>query len=175
MSGGESGSEGTVTLRPLEAGDWPAVREIYRSGIASGDATFEREVPEWEAWDASRHPEVRRVAERDGRVVGFAALSPVSRRPVYSGVCEVMVYVEAEVRGQGIGGLLMSDLVRASEAAGVWTLQASIFPENVASIRAHERVGFREVGRRERIGRFYDGRWRDTVLLERRSAVTGTE
>jgi phosphinothricin acetyltransferase len=157
------------------AADWPVVREIYRAGIESGNATFERVVPEWTMWDAARHPEVRLVAEREELVVGFAALSPVSRRPVYAGVCEVMVYVDEAARGQGVGGLLMSELVRASEVAGVWTLQASIFPENVASIRAHERVGFREVGRRERIGRFHDGRWRDTVVLERRSLLVGTE
>ena len=168
-------STARVELRPLLATDWPVVREIYRSGIESGNATFERVVPDWATWDAARHPELRIIAEQDQRVVGFAALSPVSRRPVYAGVCEVMVYVELAIQGQGVGGSLMSELVRASEAAGIWTLQASVFPENVASIRAHERVGFREVGRRERIGRFHDGRWRDTVFLERRSVVAGTD
>jgi len=164
-----------VKVRSLLPDDWSVVREIYRSGIESGNATFERVVPDWTTWDAARHPEVRLVAEWGGRVVGFAALSPVSGRPVYAGVCEVMVYVDGATRGQGVGGLLMSEVVRASEVAGIWTLQAGIFPENVASIRAHERVGFREVGRRERIGRFHDGRWRDTVILERRSSVVGTE
>lgn len=163
-----------VRLRPLEPADWSAVREIYREGIASGDATFEREVPEWEAWNASRLDVARIVAEEGGRVVGFAALSPTSKRAVYAGVAEVMVYVADGARGRGIGGVLMQALVDDSEAAGIWTLQASIFPENEASIRAHLRVGFREVGRRERIARFFDGRWRDTVVLERRSAVAGT-
>jgi L-amino acid N-acyltransferase YncA len=165
----------TVELRRLAPEDWPRVREIYREGIESGDATFERSVPGWAEWDAGRRPEPRIVAVRDDTVVGFAVLSPVSRRPVYGGVCEVMIYVADGARGQGIGSVLMTELVRASEAAGVWTLQASIFPENVASARIHERAGFREVGRRERIGRFHDGRWRDTVLLERRSPVVGVE
>ena len=175
MSADVSPSAAGVKVRPLLAADWPVVREIYRSGIESGNATFERTVPDWTTWDAARHAVVRLVAEWDDRVVGFAALSPVSRRPVYAGVCEVMVYVDEATRGQGVGGLLMSELVHTSEVAGVWTLQASIFPENVPSIRAHERVGFREVGRRERIGRFHDGRWRDTVVFERRSSVAGTE
>lgn len=162
-------------LRALTPDDWPAVREIYREGIESGDATFETTVPEWSAWDASRLDVARIVAEdAGGRVVGFAALSPTSKRPVYAGVAEVMVYVAADARGGGIGGALMDALVRASEEAGIWTLQASIFPENVPSIRAHLRVGFRELGRRERIARFHDGRWRDTVVLERRSALVGT-
>ncbi len=172
---GERMRAGDVTLRTLEPTDWPRVREIYRTGIETGDATFERTVPEWEVWDASRRAEPRLAAVRDGRVVGFAALSPVSKRAVYAGVCEVMVYVADGARGQGIGRLLMEELVRASEAAGVWTLQASVFPENVASILVHERVGFRQVGRREMIGRFHDGRWRDTVLLERRSRVVGVD
>lgn len=162
-----------VTLRPMQPTDWPRVAEIYREGIASGDATFETEVPAWEVWDAARREEPRIVAESDGEVVGFAAVSPTSKRPAYAGVCEVMVYVGAGWRGKGVGSVLMAELVRASEAVGIWTLQASIFPENEASIRAHLRVGFRELGRRERIARFHDGRWRDTVVLERRSPVVG--
>jgi L-amino acid N-acyltransferase YncA len=164
-----------MRTRALTAADWPYVRGIYLEGIESGDATFETEAPTWEAWDEARLPACRIVAEDDGRVVGFAALSPVSRRPVYAGVAEVMVYVEAKARGRGIGTGLMRALVAASEEAGIWTLTAGIFPENDASIRAHERVGFRRVGRHERIGRFHDGRWRDTVLLERRSDVVGTD
>lgn len=162
-----------ITFRPLVASDWPRVREIYAEGIASGDATFQTELPEWEEWDRSRLETCRFVAEVDGMVVGFAALSPTSSRPVYAGVCEVMVYVAEDARGQGVGRSLVSELVRQSEAAGIWTLQAGIFPENVPSIRAHLSAGFREVGRRERIGRFHDGRWRDTVLLERRSGSVG--
>jgi phosphinothricin acetyltransferase len=164
-----------VTVRPLVDADWPAIREIYREGIESGDATFETEVPDWPTWDASRHPLVRLVAEDDSGVTGFAAISPTSKRPVYAGVAEVMVYVADRVRGLGIGTELMRALVAASEDAGIWTLQASIFPENVASIRAHERVGFRVLGRRDRIARFHDGRWRDTVVMERRSAVVGLD
>ena len=162
-----------LTLRPLMAADWDVVRAIYREGIDSGDATFETDVPEWKTWDASRLEVCRIVAEEGGGIVGFAALSPTSKRPVYAGVAEVMVYVAGSARGRGIGGLLMRALVEASEAAGIWTLQASIFPENEASIRAHLRAGFREVGRRERIAQFHDGRWRDTVVLERRSSIVG--
>jgi phosphinothricin acetyltransferase len=163
-----------MIVRDLVAADWPAVAAIYAEGIGTGDATFETEVPTWETWNESRDPRCRIVAERDGVVVGFAAVSPVSKRPAYAGVREVMVYVAAHARGAGIGGTLMRDLVARTEAAGIWTLQASIFPENVASIRAHEREGFRAVGRRERIGR-RDGRWRDTVIVERRSASVGLD
>lgn len=165
----------TVRFRPMTAADWPAVAEVYRQGIAGGDATFETEVPDWEAWDAARLRECRIVAEADGRVVGFACLSPASSRPVYAGVCEVMVYVAREERGKGMGRRLLGALVEASEAAGIWTLHAGIFPENEGSIRAHERAGFRVVGVFERVGRFHDGRWRDTVLMERRSTVVGVE
>ena len=150
-----------MKIRALRPADWPAVRRIYEEGIASGDATFETEAPEWEAWDAARLVDCRLVAEEDGAVVGFAALSPVSSRPVYRGVAEIMVYVAAAARGQGVGTELLRHLVQASEEAGLWTLSAGIFPENEASIRAHERVGFRRVGQRERIGRSNDGRRRD--------------
>ena len=153
--------------------DWPAVADIYRQGIAAGHATFETEVPDQEAWSAARHAACHLVAESAGEVVGFAALSPVSRRPVYAGVCEVMIYVAEAQRGRGTGGALLRALVRCSEENGIWTLQAGIFPENVASIRLHERAGFRIVGTHERVGRFHDGRWRDTVLMERRSGRVG--
>ena len=163
----------TTKLRPMVPGDWPAVAEIYRQGIASGHATFETRVPTWSEWDAARRRECRIVAEADGEVIGFGCLSGVSTRPVYAGVCEVMVYVREVARGRGVGGQLMRGLVDASEAAGIWTLQASVFPENIPSIRVHRRAGFRVVGTRARIARFRDGSWRDTVLLERRSAVAG--
>ena len=164
-----------IEVREMIPDDWPAVREIYRQGIDSGDATFEREPPDWEAWHARRHPNCRLVAESDGTLIGFACVSPSSKRAVYSGVCEIMVYVAERNRGHGVGSLLMTAIVNATEAEGIWMLESSIFPDNVASIRAHERVGFRVVGTRERIGRFHDGRWRDTVLMERRSAVAGLE
>ncbi|MEM7415588.1 MAG: N-acetyltransferase family protein [Gemmatimonadota bacterium] len=160
-------------VRAMRPDDWDAVRAIYLEGIESGNATFETEAPNREAWDAARRADCRLVAEREGRVVGFAVLSPTSSRPVYRGVCEVMVYVGAAARGLGIGAALMRTLVAESERAGVWTLQAGVFPENTASIRVHEGVGFREVGRRRAVGQFHDGRWRDVVLLERRSEVVG--
>jgi len=164
-----------VKLRPLEASDWDVVRAIYAEGVATGDATFETRIPTWEEWDAGRLPACRIVVEDSEGVVGFAAVSPVSKRPVYGGVGEVMVYVAERARGQGAGGRLMAALVRASEDAGIWTLQASIFPENTASLKAHERAGFRTVGRRDRIARFHDGRWRDTIVVERRSDKVGLD
>lgn len=164
-----------MKVRPLLKGDWQFVAEIYRQGIESGHATFETKVPDWDNWDRGRHPKCRLVADLDGRVMGFAAISPVSSRKVYAGVGEVMVYVAEDARGRGVGGRLLRELVACSEAVGLWTLQASIFPENVTSIRMHERVGFRVLGTRERIARFHDGRWRDTVIMERRSDVAGTD
>ncbi len=202
--------------------DWPSVAAIYGEGIATGDATFETEVPDWAAWDRARRRDCRIVAEF-GRLeapqpkawatrgdsgvmpaaapssrgagkepgaagpekrpapgsprvlVGFACLSPVSERPAYAGVAEVMVYVTALCRRRGIGGSLLRALVREADGAGIWTLQAHVFPENEASVRLHERAGFRVAGVRERIGRASGGRWRDTVLLERRSDAVGSE
>jgi len=155
--------------------DWPAVARIYGEGIESGDATFETAVPDRERWDAARVACCRLVVEGADGVAGFAALSPVSSRPVYAGVAEVMVYVSASERGRGLGRGLLDALVRASEEAGIWTLQASIFPENPASLAIHRGAGFRLVGKRRRIGRSLDGRWRDVLLLERRSRVAGTD
>jgi len=162
----------TIELRPLEPGDWPAVRVIYLEGIAGGMATFQTEAPTWEAWDAGHVRRCRIVATEAGTVIGWAALSPVSNRPCYAGVAEVSIYVAVAARGRGIGRLLLGELVSESESAGFWTLQAGIFPENAASLALHERCGFHIVGRRERIGQLQD-RWRDVVLLERRSAVVG--
>ena len=167
-------SPAILEIRSLSHGDWEAVRTIYEEGIATGDATFETEAPGWESWDANHLDGCRLVAEREGRVVGWAALAPVSGRCVYGGVAEVSVYVDAAARGGGIGLRLLNALVESSERVGLWTLQAGIFPENVASLRIHERAGFRHVGRRERLGRL-DGRWRDVLLLERRSPLVGTE
>ena len=153
-------------------GHWPAVRAVYLEGLATGDATFETEAPEWERWDASHLRVCRLTALLGERVAGWAALSPVSARKVYAGVAEVSVYVGVDFRGRGIGRLLLEALVRESESEGIWTLQAGIFPENVASLALHKACGFREVGRRERVGKLR-GLWRDTVLLERRSRTVG--
>lgn len=149
--------------------DWPAVRAIYEAGIATGVATFETAAPPWDAWDAAHLAEHRLVArDGDGTVVGWAAASAVSDRCAYAGVVETSVYVDPVAQGRGIGRRLLAELVASTEAAGVWTVQAGIFPDNEASLRVHEACGFRRVGVRERLGRL-DGRWRDVVLLERRS------
>jgi phosphinothricin acetyltransferase len=149
------------------------VRAVYADGIATRQATFETELPSWEAWDAAHHVFARLVADDPAGVVGWAALSPVSKRPCYAGVAEVSVYVAEKARGRGVGRMLLEALIRESEANHVWTLQGVTFPENTASLRLQERCGFRIVGRRERVARL-DGVWRDTVLTERRSPVAGT-
>ena len=158
----------------MQPGHWDEVRAVYLEGLATGDATFETDAPLWERWDATHLPSCRLVALEGARVAGWAALSPVSSRKAYAGVAEVSVYVGSPFRGIGVGHLLLSALVAESEAAGLWTLQASVFPENVASVALHRACGFREVGRRERVAR-RDGRWRDTVLLERRSRTVGVD
>jgi L-amino acid N-acyltransferase YncA len=158
------------TMKPK---DWAAVQSIYQEGLATGNATFETDIPEWEDWDKSHLSECRLVARSEGQVFGWAALSPVSGRCVYGGVAEVSVYVAASTRGQGIGKTVLQALIEESEQAGIWTLQAGIFPENVASIALHKACGFREVGYRERLGQM-NGLWRDVILLERRSQVVGT-
>ena len=156
-----------ATVRAMTEADWPAVVEIWAEGIATGNATFETEPPSWAAFDASRRQEGRLVAEDDGVVVGWAALSPVSSRACYAGVAEDSVYVASAAHGRGVGRLLMDALVAAARAAGVWTIQTSVFPENAASLALHARAGFRVVGRRERIAEL-DGVWRDTLFLELR-------
>jgi phosphinothricin acetyltransferase len=158
----------------LNEQDWEQVRSIYLEGIATGNATFETEAPVWEHWNISHLPFCRLVAREGERIKGWAALSPVSGRCVYAGVAETSVYVGDRYRGEGVGRALLEALVSASEKAGIWTLQAGVFPENGASLQLHERCGFRQVGRRERIGRM-NGVWRDTLLLERRSEIVGTE
>ena len=160
-----------MNVRELRRDDWPAVRAIYEDGIRGGDATFETEAPSWEAWDAV-HPQLRLVAERDGTVVGWAALSPYSPRRCYRGVGNVSVYVGQAARGAGVGRLLLEQLVDRSEQAGYWTLSAGVFPENEASLRLHQSCGFRIIGVRERLGQL-EGVWRDAVWLERRSTVVG--
>lgn len=158
----------------MKAEDWNAVRAIYLEGIQTGNATFEKSAPEWEQWNAGHLQKCRLVARRGNEVLGWAVLSPVSGRCVYAGVAEVSVYIAGHARGQGIGARLLSALTDASEREGLWTLQAGIFPENVASVKLHERAGFRILGRREKIG-CMDGRWRDVLLLERRSKVVASE
>jgi len=151
---------------------WDAVARIYAEGIATGNATFETEVPGWEAWDGAHLPDLRLVALTGSEVAGWAALSPVSGRCVYAGVAESSVYVAESARGQGVGRALMQELIRRAEAAGIWTIQTGIFPENRVSLVLHERVGFRVVGTRERLGNHL-GLWRDVLFLERRSPHTG--
>ena len=156
----------------MQPADWPSVREIYREGIATGNATFETELPDWEKWDSGHRQECRLSAREGEQILGWAALSPVSGRRVYAGVVEVSVYVAAAARGSGIGKALLRMLIEESERHQIWTLQAGIFPENAASIALHKSCGFREVGLRRRIGKLGET-WRDVLLLERRSAVVG--
>ena len=169
-----------ISVRALTPADWAAVESIYAQGIADGEATFEIATPSWEAFDAGKLPELRFVATdaRDA-VVGWVAASAVSSRPAYRGVVEHSVYIDRAARGQGIGRMLLAAFVEAAESAGIWTIQSSIFPENEASLRLHESAGFRVVGRRARIARSgagpRAGQWRDTVLIERRSARNGRE
>lgn len=156
----------------MTPGDWEQVRSIYLEGIEAGNSTFETEAPSWEQWDQA-HLQFARLVMRDGeKVLGWAALSPASKRNVYRGVAELTVYVTESARGQGIGRALLDALIDESERNGIWTLQASIFPENTASAKLHLRCGFREVGRRERIATL-NGIWRDTLLFERRSNRVG--
>jgi L-amino acid N-acyltransferase YncA len=159
-----------VELRELRQEDWPAVREIYEQGIAGRNATFETEAPDWEAWDRLHLDGHRLVAFEDGRVVGWAALSPVSERCVYQGVAENSVYVDSSAHGRRIGKTLLERLVADAERAGIWTIQTGVFPENDASVGLHLACGFRVVGLRERLGQL-DGEWRDVLFLERRSEV----
>ncbi|HEX8425238.1 N-acetyltransferase family protein [Hymenobacter sp.] len=166
-----------MKLQPMTAAHWLEVRTIYLESIATGNATFTTEAPEWEEWDSGHLRHSRLVAiEDDGarneQLAGWAALSPASGRCVYGGVAEVSVYVAQAARGRGVGRQLLNALIMESEQNGIWTLQAGIFPENTASVSIHAKAGFREVGRRERIGQLR-GVWRDTLLLERRSAVVG--
>jgi L-amino acid N-acyltransferase YncA len=162
-----------ITIEPLGDHHWDAVRSIYSQGITTGNATFQQTVPEWKEWDAGHLRSCRMVALSGLEVVGWAALSSVSSRPVYRGVAEVSIYVAETARGGGVGAKLMAKLIGDSEAEGIWTLQAGIFPENAASVKLHTNAGFRIVGTRSRLG-CMNGRWRDVVLLERRSLTAGT-
>lgn len=162
------------SLRALAPGDWPAVRAIFLEGVATGSATFETTAPDWDEWDQAHLCAARLVAVVGSRIVGWAALSLVSHRSAYAGVAEVSVYVASSERGHGVGTALLRAVVEQSEAVGLWTLQANVFPENRASLALHEACGFGVVGRRRRIGRL-SGVWRDVVLLERRSMTVGLD
>ena len=166
-----------MSVVPLTAEHWPEVERIYAAGIATGHATFEAAPPTWEQFDAGRLPGQRLVALEEGRVVGWAAACGVSDRCVYAGVVEHSVYVDPAAGGRGVGRLLLDALVASTEAAGIWTIQSGVFPENVASLALHRAAGFREVGIRERVGRMtygpMAGQWRDVVFLERRSDRVG--
>ena len=159
-----------IQIEALTKNDWDVVRSIYLEGIATGEATFEKDPPSFEEWDSSHLPDCRIIARRENQIVGWAALSPVSNRCVYRGVAEVSLYIAAFCRGEGIGKSLLDALIETSEEVGIWTLESSMFPENEASIRLHKSCGFREVGFRERIG-VLEGKWRNTILMERRSKV----
>jgi L-amino acid N-acyltransferase YncA len=161
-----------LTIDVLEAEHWADVARIYAEGIATGEATFETAVPSWEEWNAVHLPAHRRLARRDAEIVGWVAASGVSDRCVFGGVVESSVYVARDHRGHGVGRALLEALIDSTEAADIWTIQAGIFPENVASVALHERVGFEVIGRRKRLGKL-NGVWRDVLLLERRSTVTG--
>lgn len=164
-----------VRVRPLQAADWPAVRAIYQAGIDTRNATFETVAPEWERWDAGHLADHRFVAvDADDSVLGWVAACGVSDRCVYAGVVEHSVYVDPVAQGRGVGRTLLDALVASTEDAGIWTIQSGIFPENAASLAVHTAVGFRVIGRRERVGRL-DGVWRDTLLVERRSTRVGTD
>lgn len=166
--------ENSILMDKMLKEDWEQVLEIYQEGISTGNATFQKEPPTWKTWDSGHILECRIVARLDGKILGWAALSPVSSRCVYAGVAEVSIYVRHGSKGKGIGSLLLKSLIEISEQNGFWTLQSGIFPENVSSLKLHIKYGFREVGRRERIGQL-DGVWRDTILLERRSRVVGMD
>jgi L-amino acid N-acyltransferase YncA len=159
-------------IEKMKDEDRNEVRSIYQEGIDTGNATFETEVPEWEEWDRSHLRNCRLVAKVQGQVVGWVALSPVSGRCCYSGVAEVSLYVKVSARGRGIGKALLQEVIRQSEAAGIWTLQGCTFRENAASLAIQKACGFREVGYRERISRL-NGVWKDVILTERRSKVAG--
>lgn len=163
-----------MIIRQMTASDWEQVSNIYSEGIATGFATFETSAPDYGQWDSSHTEHSRLVAEDNGILLGWAALSPVSSRCVYGGVGEVSIYISTQSRGKGIGQLLMEHLIEESEKAGFWTLQSGVFPENTGSIKLHEKMGFRYIGKRERIGKIH-GAWKDNLLFERRSSTVGMD
>ena len=159
--------------------DWEQVRSIYLEGIGTGNSTFESDAPDWSKWDSSHLWEHRLVIREDDTILAWAALSPVSSRCVYSGVAELSLYVAGAHRGKGIGSTLLAALIISTEKTGLWTLQGSIFPENTSSLRLVRKHGFKEIGRREKIGKMtygdLAGTWRDVILVERRSTVAGID
>jgi Sortase and related acyltransferases len=161
-------------VREMQQADSQNVLEIYRMGLETRNATFETQVPSWQEWDTKHLPHSRFVFEENGKVTGWAALTPFSAREVYAGVAEVSIYVASGFRGKKIGSSLMEQVIISSELNGIWTLVSSVFPENEATLRLHAKFGFRIIGKRERIARL-DGKWRDTILLERRSSVIFNE
>lgn len=161
-------------IEPMAEADWDQVRAIYLQGIETGNATFETDAPSWERWDQGHLRQGRLVARDGKRILGWVVLSPVSARAVYAGVAEVSVYVAKEARGQGVGQALLQSLISEAERAGLWTLQAGVFPENLRSLALLERNGFRRLGIREKVGKL-GSTWRDVVLLERRSRVVGQD
>jgi L-amino acid N-acyltransferase YncA len=161
-----------IVVKNMSDDNWNSVQEIYKSGIETKNATFEKNAPEWESWDSLHRKDCRLIVEFDKRVNGWAALSNVSERCVYSGVAEVSIYIDPEFQGKGIGNILMQSLITESEKNKIWTLQAGIFPENEGSLHLHQKFGFRIIGRREKIGKM-DEHWRDVIMLERRSKITG--
>lgn len=167
--------EETINIRKMNNSDWNDVKKIYWQGIETGNGTFERETPEWEKWDRVHHKKCRIIAEINGKAVGFAVLQPVSQRICYTGVAEVSVYVEETHRGKGIGEKVLNALVQDSEKEGFWTLESSIFSDNMASRKVHEKCGFRLIGYREKKAKDFSGKWRDTVTYERRSKIVGND
>jgi L-amino acid N-acyltransferase YncA len=165
----------SITISPMNEQDWPEVSKIYKQGIDTGKATFQTCIPEYSDWDASHIKECRFVALNHNAIVGWVALSKVSNRCVYGGVAEVSIYIAETSRGKGIGKALLNYLVTESEKAGLWMLQSGIMEDNPASIRLHEKCGFRKVGLRDRIGKDCNGKWRSTVLMERRSKTVGVD
>lgn len=162
-----------ITIREITEADYPQIKHIFAEGIATRNATFQTEPPEWDEWNNSKLAYCRLAAVVENEIAGWAALSATSSRYVYRGVNEVSIYIANKFQGKGIGKKLLQALIEESEKAGVWTLTALIFPENITSINMHKALGFREVGVMERKGQMDDGEWRDVVLLERRSKVTG--
>ncbi|MDD4438650.1 MAG: GNAT family N-acetyltransferase [Tissierellia bacterium] len=163
-----------MEIKQMTADSWTDVVRIYEAGIATKNATFERQASDWDSWNNAHRKDCRLIALIENKIVGWAALSNVSSRCVYSGVAEVSIYIDTDFRGKGIGDRLITELIKESESTGIWTLQAGVFPENTGSIRLHEKHGFRIIGKKERIGKM-DDTWRDVLQLERRSKIVGID